>query len=213
MNNMKVLILFFTLINALTINLGTTYKTKEEIFLNTVNEAYDTYTLNNITTVVGQMYVVVGKVDNDISFSVYFNNEKSGEYNVNIKKNEKTYSLSKYDDYQVYYDIKADSKNTYMIELMSKDSSIPYYVYQVNQNDNNKIKGEGTNNFPYHTKLRNRISSFGIMLVVGIPIILLEGLVIVLILTKKQKHHKHNNIGHTTYNNIAYTIEDNNDEE
>ena len=213
MNNMKILVLLLTFINLSTFNLGTTYKTKEEIFLKTINEAYDTYTINDVSTIVGVMYVVVGKVSGDVSFSVFFNNEKSSEYNVNIKKNDSNYVLSKYDDYQVYYDIKTDNTSIYVVELKPKDSSVPFYSYAINLSDNDKITGEGRANFPYHTKLRNRMSSFGLLLIIGIPVILLEGLVIILVLTKKQKKQKQNINNSSIYSNIAYTVEDNNEEE
>ena len=112
MNSMKIITLLLTFLNILMVNLNGNYQTKEETFLNNIKDAYEKYTITDCSTVVGTMYVVVGKVSGETSLSIFFNNEVSKAYTVRIKRNDKSFVISNYDDYQIYYDIK--TKDTYV---------------------------------------------------------------------------------------------------
>lgn len=210
MNSMKIITLLLTFLNILTLNGN--YQTKEEIFLTNIKDAYEKYTINDCTTVVGKMYVVVGNVNGEKSLSLFFNNEVSNAYTVRIKKNDKLYVLSNYDDYQIYYNIKAKDTDTFVIELITKNGSTPYYAYQVDLTKYDTT-GNGLNNFPYHTKLKNKASIVVVCLFFSIPLVLIEALILIIVLRKKNKNKISNSDNQTVYNNIAYTIEDNNEKE
>ena len=211
MNSMKIITLLLTFLNILTINLNGNYQTKEETFLTNIKDAYEKYTITDCTTVVGTMYVVVGNISGETSLSIFFNNEVSKAYTVRIKRNDKSFVISNYDDYQIYYDIKTKATDTFVIELITKNGSTPYYVYQVDLTKATDTNGNGLNNFPYHTKLKNKASIVLICLFISVPLVLIEALILVIVLKKKNKISNSGN--QTVYNNIAYTIEDNNEKE
>lgn len=213
MNSMKIITLLLTFLNILTINLNGNYQTKEETFLTNIKDAYEKYTITDCTTVVGTMYVVVGNVNDNTSLSIFFNNEVSKAYTVRIKRNDKSFVISNYDDYQIYYDIKTKDTDTFVIELITKNGSTPYYVYQVDLTKYTDTNGNGQNNFPYHTKLKNKVSITVICLFFSVPLVLIEALILVIVLRKKNKNKISSSTNQTIYNNIAYTIEDNNEKE
>ena len=80
MNSMKIITLLLTFLNILTINLNGNYQTKEETFLTNIKDAYEKYTITDCSTVVGTMYVVVGKVSGETSLSIFFNNLIKNEW-------------------------------------------------------------------------------------------------------------------------------------
>lgn len=213
MNSMKIITLLLTFLNILTINLNGNYQTKEETFLTNIKDAYEKYTITDCSTLVGTMYVVVGNISGETSLSIFFNNEVSKAYTVRIKRNDKSFVISNYDDYQIYYDIKTKDTDTFVVELITKNGSTPYYVYQVDLSKNADTNGNGLNTFPYHTKLKNKASITLICLFVSVPLVIIETLILVIVLRKKNKNKISNSTNQTIYNNIAYTIEDNNEKE
>lgn len=158
---------------------------KENTFLNNVKNAYSKYQIIDCSSSAGIFYVVVGEVNNKTSFSIYFENEMANTYNVVIYEDDTPYILSNYDDFQIYYNIKVNENKKYFVSLVSKEVDTPYYSYSL-KFEYNEI-GDGRNNFPYNTKLKNEISKFKIILISLIIIVLVELLVLIYFTKKKKK--------------------------
>lgn len=158
---------------------------KEDTFLNNVKNAYSKYQIIDCSNSAGIFYVVVGEVNNKTSFSIYFENEMANTYNVVIYEDDTPYTLSNYDDFQIYYNIKINENKNYTISLVSKEVSSPYYSYSLKFEYNEF--GNGSNHFPYNTKLKNEISKFNIILISLIIVILVELLILICFIKKKKK--------------------------
>ena len=217
---MKLLLLVISLFNILT--LSNTYKTKEEEFECIIHDAYEEYVYLENKITVGDLIVVVGRVDENISFSIYFKNISYPKYQVKvIKENSsvKEYVLSNYDDYQIYYNIEVKKNTKYYVELINEESKIVYNRYEVISNKSMDqfdqsliIKGEGTNNFPYKTKLSTKLSFFQkVGIIIGI-IIIVEIIIVSIVLIKKKKK-KNQQFNHYNDQILDENIFDNNDYE
>lgn len=209
------LISFFTVIN---LNTNSTYKTKEQEFIETIHSSYDEYVYYDLDNSVGDLILIVGKVNGKLSCSIYYKNNLSEKYNVNIidDKKDKEYTLSEYEQYQIYYNIELKEGRKYYINIVGEKSKLSYTKYLIvdESNDFNElelVKGEGNASFPYNTKLKNKLSTFTIYILVGIGFVIFE--IIVFIIIKKLKKKNNQNL----YINLNYTIldeiEENKDEE
>ncbi len=181
------------------------YITQKEKFLNTINSAYKEYEVFEKELSVGTLIISKGKVDDEETLSLYFEAAESGKYNLVIKEDRKTFTMSE-EDYQIFYNIKLKDTSTYQIAI-SQDKTT-YYEINLNEITFTNNVGKGNNDFPYTTKLKNKIPVINFIFIGVMAFILLEALVIVLIIMKKKSKQKKivetsNNI---TYNSMGYEV-------
>ena len=175
------------------------YITQKEKFLNTINSAYEEYEVFEKELSVGTLIISKGKVEETETLSLYFETNESKKYNLVVKEDRKTFTMSK-DDYQIFYNIKLKESSTYKIVI--SQSGLTYYEISLSDITFTSKVGEGNNDFPYTTKLKNKLPTLVYIF------ILLEAVVIILIIMKKKSKQKtivetSNNI---TYNSMGYEV-------
>lgn len=181
------------------------YITQKEKFLNTINSAYAEYEVFEKELSVGTLIISKGKVEETETLSLYFETNESKKYNLVVKEDRKTFTMSK-DDYQIFYNIKLKESSTYKIVI--SQSGLTYYEISLSDITFTSKVGEGNNDFPYTTKLKNKLPTLVYIFIGGLIFILLEAVVIILIIMKKKSKQKKivetsNNI---TYNSMSYEV-------
>lgn len=217
---MKWMIAIFALFSIFELSVKDTYLTKQQQFKQNVEKAYDKYLSQEYTTEAGELIVVMGIVEEQLSFSVYFMNERSSFYQVKIiekNKKEKGYILSNYEDYQIFYHMIPKSNSEYSIQLIGQNKKDPYCEFSICQTatveeflQKDYKLGEGTHIFPYQTKLKNHLTSRQTIALAGCCIIGMEGIAIAVIfgIKRKKRLKKIETSPKVIYNNIEYKVED-----
>lgn len=214
---MKILLFILSLVSFFNLS-SNNYKTNEEKFLDNIHSAYDTYYVHNLDNACGDLILVIGNIDNLSSFSLYFKNKVSNSYNVEIYdiKKDKSYVLSNYEDFQIYYNIPIANDKDYNIEIKSQNNQV-YMKYKVsldtsnyNMNDISLVNGLSNNDFPYTTKLQNKMSSTTLYLIVGIIFIIVEIVIFILVRRKNRKMKENTSVDNNNnkYQTLNYVVID-----
>ena len=208
---MKILLFIITLLTSINLS-NDSYLTKEQEFLNNVHNAYSSYYIEELDNATGDLILVVGKVDEKYSFSIFYKSNISNSYNVDIYdlNKDKVYTLSDYEDYQIYYNIQIKNGKSYKLLLKSIKTEKSYMEYDININEEKFVNGLGQNNFPYNTKLKNRMSNFAIYLICIILFIIVEVFVYLMIRRRKASikgsNSYNNNYTNNKYQNLNYFV-------
>lgn len=215
---MKILILILTIFTGINLS-NNNYVTKKEEFVNIISDAYEEYYLDNLETVAGDLVLVIGKINNNFSFSLYFNQSVSKTYNIDIYDQNKDilYKLQEYEDYQIYYNISLNDDSNYIIKLNSINNST-FMEYNImsyyNDFDNlNIIKGnnKGVSSFPYNTKLKNKTSCTNSFSIFGLIFIIIEVVFLLVIFRRRNKNNRNRQESYEqnrNYQTLNYTILD-----
>jgi len=177
------LVLIFTLLS-----INTKALTVEDEFLEVVQKNYETYSLYNKETSLGTIIIARGIVNNEKSFSLFFLSKNAKTCSIEIIKNKKEYS-KKVNDLLIYYNILED-ENTYIIKINSYDNNSLFYEINLDDITENTYYGLGENHFPSNTVLKNEVSRIKIWTFVIIFFVLLEGVLLVFIFTRKKAKQK-----------------------
>lgn len=204
-------IFVFMLISLSSVMLGQTSISKLNEFYEIIDANYDEYYVFEKEMNVGDLVVCKGCVDDKYSLSIYFANAKSNDFFISITKNEKSYILSN-SEYQIFYRIAINENDSYIIEVVSNNSKETYFSYEL-ENNNFDHTGRGLNQFPYTTKLRNRVSLYALIFILVLCFIFIEAFIVLLIIIKKKKQKiKDNRPLNIVYETKSYEIESDNDE-
>lgn len=224
---MKIFLFLVSLFNLFT--LSNTYQTKLQEFESIINNSYEEYVVIDHSSAVGDLYIAVGGVDDELSFSIYFKNISYPKYQVQVvavKSSPKEYILSEFEDYQIFYNISVKKNTKYYVELINEETKQVYNRYYVVGKTNLLefdssliINGKGTNNFPYETKLSTKLSFFQVMgIIIGV-IILIE-IILSFFIYLRRKNKKKKQDTHTyipkqdeeIFDYSDYVVKDNQDE-
>lgn len=188
-------------------------------FKETIHESYQEYYLFEKELDVGDLVICKGYVNNHYSISLYFANRYNEEMIFSITKDDKSYILSD-ENYQIFYDIKISLDSSYKISLISSKNHSVYCSYVIDDVELNQ-QGEGLNQFPYHTKLRNLMSAINKIFIFFIVLLVFEILIITFIILYKRHHKKKvldqshqvsSAINNIVYDSVDYQVEDDNNE-
>ena len=195
---MKLLIFVISLFNIVT--LSNNYQTKEQEFQSTIHQAYDKYVYEEYNISVGDLNIVIGSIDDDMSFSIYFNSIDYPKYQLKVivvKSDAKEYVLSNQSEFEIYYNIEVKKNTKYYLEIFNNDSNTIYNRYEIangnemSQFDESKVLiGNGTHNFPYETKLKTKLSLFKIIAIIIGLVIIIEVIAMFIIMSIKKKKKK-----------------------
>ena len=204
---MKILLFIITLLTSINLS-NDSYLTKEQEFLNNVHNAYSSYYIEELDNATGDLILVVGKVDEKYSFSIFYKSNISNSYNVDIYdlNKDKVYTLSDYEDYQIYYNIQIKNGKSYKLLLKSIKTEKSYMEYNIKIDEEKFGNGLGQNNFPYNTKLKNRMSNFTIYLICIILFIIVEVFVYLMIRKRKASIKGSNNYTNNNYQTLNYVV-------
>lgn len=204
---MKILLFIITLLTSINLS-NDSYLTKEQEFLNNVHNAYSSYYIEELDNATGDLILVVGKVDEKYSFSIFYKSNISNSYNVDIYdlNKDKVYTLSDYEDYQIYYNIQIKNGKSYKLLLKSIKTEKSYMEYDIKIDEEKFVNGLDQNNFPYNTKLKNRMSNFTIYLICIIIFIIVEVFVYLMIRKRKASIKGSNNYNNNYTNNNYQTL-------
>lgn len=212
-------ILSYIIIILSSISLTSVSSSKLSDFKETIHKSYQEYYLLEKELGIGDLVICKGYVDNHYSLSLYFANRNSESIIISITKDDKNYILSN-DNYQIFYDIKISLDSSYKVSLISSKNHSIYSSYLIDDVYLN-LEGEGLNQFPYHTKLRNQMSSISKVFIFFIILLVLELIIITIVILFKRNRKKKvfdqeaqvsRAINNIVYDSSDYQVEDDDNE-
>lgn len=172
--------------------------TKKDEFKNNVNEAYLEYEIYEKEMNIGSIIIVKS---ND-SFSLYFETNQNDEYSLNFVTKNKTTEM-KVKDYLILYDF--DFNEEGVISIISTQNKVTYTTFKCNELKMEAKKGQGLDNFPFHSKIKQKQSDLINIIWIVLALVIVEIIAVLIISKFKKKTPKSST---TEFIEMEYSVEE-----